>query len=108
MAARDLCFTSARALSGMIGRREVSPVEVMAAVLERAQRLQPILNIFAELHADRAMEAARAAEAAVMRGEDLGPLHGVPITIKDNVAIGGVPMRNGSLSSADFVPERDA
>jgi aspartyl-tRNA(Asn)/glutamyl-tRNA(Gln) amidotransferase subunit A len=43
-----------------------------------------------------------------MRGEDLGPLHGVPITIKDNVAIGGVPMRNGSLSSVDFVPERDA
>jgi aspartyl-tRNA(Asn)/glutamyl-tRNA(Gln) amidotransferase subunit A len=108
MADRDLCFTSATRLAGMIARREVSPVEVMAAVLERAQRLQPILNIFAELHADRAMEAARAAEAAVMRGEDLGPLHGVPITIKDNVAIGGVPMRNGSLSSVDFVPERDA
>jgi aspartyl-tRNA(Asn)/glutamyl-tRNA(Gln) amidotransferase subunit A len=108
MADRDLCFTSATRLAGMIALREVSPVEVMAAVLERAQRLQPILNIFAELHADRAMEAARAAEAAVMRGEDLGPLHGVPITIKDNVAIGGVPMRNGSLSAVDFVPERDA
>jgi aspartyl-tRNA(Asn)/glutamyl-tRNA(Gln) amidotransferase subunit A len=43
-----------------------------------------------------------------MRGDALGPLHGVPITIKDNVAIGGVPMRNGSLSSVDFVPEHDA
>jgi aspartyl-tRNA(Asn)/glutamyl-tRNA(Gln) amidotransferase subunit A len=108
MADHDLCFTSATRLAGMIARREVSPVEVTSAVLERAQRLQPILNIFAELHADRAMEAARAAEATVMRDEDLGPLHGVPITIKDNVAIGGVPMRNGSLSSVDFVPANDA
>jgi aspartyl-tRNA(Asn)/glutamyl-tRNA(Gln) amidotransferase subunit A len=108
MADRDLCFTSATQLASMIARRELSPVELMTAVLGRAQRLQPILNIFAELHGDRAMEAARAAEAAVMRGEDLGPLHGVPITIKDNVAIGGVPMRNGSLSSVDFVPVHDA
>jgi aspartyl-tRNA(Asn)/glutamyl-tRNA(Gln) amidotransferase subunit A len=108
MADRDLCFTSATRLAGMISRREVSPVEAMTAVLARAQRLQPVLNVFAELHEDRAMQAARVAEAAVMRGDDLGPLHGVPITIKDNVAIGGVPMRNGSLASVDFVPERDA
>jgi aspartyl-tRNA(Asn)/glutamyl-tRNA(Gln) amidotransferase subunit A len=108
MADGDLCFTSATRLAGMIARREVSPVEVVAAVLERAERLQPVLNIFAMLQAERAIDAARAAEAAVMRGDALGPLHGVPITIKDNVAIGGVPMRNGSLSSVDFVPEHDA
>lgn len=92
----------------MISRREVSPVEVLAAVLERAERLQPILNIFAMLRAEQAMDSARAAEAAVTRGDVLGPLHGVPITIKDNVAIGGLPMRNGSLSSVDFVPAHDA
>jgi aspartyl-tRNA(Asn)/glutamyl-tRNA(Gln) amidotransferase subunit A len=104
----DLCFTSATQLAGLISRREVSPVEIVQAVLARAERLQPVLNIFAMLRAEQAMDAARAAEAAVMRGDALGALHGVPITIKDNVAIGGVPMRNGSLTSVDLVPERDA
>lgn len=108
MADGDLCFTSATRLARMISRREVSPVEVMTAVLARAERLQPVLNIFAMLRAEQAIDGARAAEAAVMRGDALGPLHGVPITIKDNVAIGGVPMRNGSLASLDLVPERDA
>jgi aspartyl-tRNA(Asn)/glutamyl-tRNA(Gln) amidotransferase subunit A len=108
MADGELCFTSATRLAAMISRREVSPVEVVTAVLARAERLQPILNIFAMLRAEQAMDSARAAEAAVMGGGALGPLHGVPITIKDNVAIGGVPMRNGSLSSLDFVPDLDA
>jgi aspartyl-tRNA(Asn)/glutamyl-tRNA(Gln) amidotransferase subunit A len=108
MADGELCFTSATRLAAMISHREVSPVEVMTAVLERAERLQPILNIFAMLRAEQAMDSARAAEAAVMGDGPLGALHGVPITIKDNVAIGGVPMRNGSLSSLDFVPDRDA
>jgi aspartyl-tRNA(Asn)/glutamyl-tRNA(Gln) amidotransferase subunit A len=108
MADDDLCFTSATRLAAMIARREISPVEVVGAVLARAQRLQPVLNIFAMLRAEPAMQAARAAEASVMRNDVLGPLHGVPITIKDNVAIGGVPMRNGSLAAADFVPAHDA
>jgi aspartyl-tRNA(Asn)/glutamyl-tRNA(Gln) amidotransferase subunit A len=108
MADSDLCFTSATRLAAMISRREVSPVEIVTAVLERAETLQPVLNIFAMLWAERAIDAARAAETAVMRGDPLGPLHGVPITIKDNVAIGGVPMRNGSLASLDLVPDRDA
>ncbi|WP_158813459.1 amidase [Methylocapsa sp. S129] len=104
----ELCFISATRLAGMIARREVSPVEIMNAALARAERLQPVLNVFAALWADEALDLARAAEAAAMRGDPLGPLHGVPITIKDNVAIGGKPMRNGSLSSLDFVPAQDA
>jgi aspartyl-tRNA(Asn)/glutamyl-tRNA(Gln) amidotransferase subunit A len=108
MADSELCFTSATRLAAMIARREVSPVEVMTAVLERAETLQPVLNIFAMLGAERASDSARAAETAVMRGDALGPLHGVPISIKDNVAIAGVPMRNGSLASLDLVPDRDA
>lgn len=108
MADDELCFTSATRLASMIARREVSPVEVVTAVLQRAERLQPLLNSFAMLRAEQAIESARAAEAAVMRGDVAGPLHGVPITIKDNIAIAGVPMRNGSLSSLDLVPERDA
>jgi aspartyl-tRNA(Asn)/glutamyl-tRNA(Gln) amidotransferase subunit A len=108
MADDDICFIPATQLAGMIARREVSPVEVVTAVLARAERLQPVLNIFAMLRAEQAIDLARQAEAAVMRGDTLGALHGVPITIKDNVAIGGVPMRNGSLASVDFVPAQDA
>ncbi|WP_315836249.1 amidase [Bradyrhizobium prioriisuperbiae] len=108
MADDELCFIPATRLAGMISLREVSPVEVTTAVLARAERLQPVLNIFAMLLADEALDLARASEAAVMRGDALGPLHGVPITIKDNVAIGGLPMRNGSLASVDLVPDHDA
>jgi aspartyl-tRNA(Asn)/glutamyl-tRNA(Gln) amidotransferase subunit A len=108
MADDQLCFISATELARMISQRKVSPVDAVTAVLARAERLQPVLNIFAMLLAERAIDSARAAEAAVMHGDTLGPLHGVPITIKDNVAIGGVPMRNGSLSSLDLVPDQDA
>jgi aspartyl-tRNA(Asn)/glutamyl-tRNA(Gln) amidotransferase subunit A len=104
----ELCFSSAARLAGMIARREVSPVEVVDAVLERAERLQPVLNMFAVITADAARTAARTAEAQVMRAEALGPLHGVPITIKDNLPVGGLPMRNGSAAFADFVPSQDA
>ena len=108
MADDELCFIPATRLAGMIAHREISPVDIVTAVLARAERLQPSLNIFAMLRAEQAVDLARAAEAAVMRGDTLGPLHGVPITIKDNVAIGGLPMRNGSLASVDLVPDQDA
>jgi aspartyl-tRNA(Asn)/glutamyl-tRNA(Gln) amidotransferase subunit A len=67
-----------------------------------------VLNLFCLLTADQARAEAAAAEAAVMRGEALGPLHGVPITIKDNVPVKGLPMRNGSVALADFVAPADA
>lgn len=108
-ASRDeVCFSSATRIAAMIARREVSPVEVIDAVLERAERLQPALNMFALITADAARAAARTAEARVMRGDVLGPLHGVPITVKDNVPVEGLPMRNGSAAFADFVSSQDA
>jgi len=104
----DLCFMSATRLADMIARRQLSPVEVVDAVLARAERLQPVLNMFALPQADAARAAAKVAEAAVMRGDTLGPLHGVPITIKDNVPMQGLPMRNGSVAFADAVAPQDA
>ncbi len=83
-------------------------MDVTDAVIARAARLDPVLNIFAQDMFDTARQQARAAEAAVMSGAPLGRLHGVPITIKDNVPIGGLPMANGSWASADFVPAADA
>jgi aspartyl-tRNA(Asn)/glutamyl-tRNA(Gln) amidotransferase subunit A len=108
MAADDLCFTPAAALARMIATRQVSPVAVTEAVLARAAQVEPALNIFALPMAETARADARTAEAAVMRGDVLGPLHGVPITIKDNVPIAGLPLANGSAALADFIPPTDA
>ena len=108
MDANDLCFTPAEALARLIATREVSPVAVTEAVLARAATLEPALNIFALRMFDQAREDARVAEAAVMRGDTLGPLHGVPITIKDNVPIAGLPLAQGSVCFADVVPPADA
>ena len=78
------------------------------AVLARAEAVNPALNIFARTMAESARADALAAEAAVMRGETLGPLHGVPITIKDNVAMAGLPLANGSVAFLDAVQPADA
>ena len=104
----DLCFTQAATLARLIATRQVSSVAVTEAVLARAEQVGPALNIFALPMADAARTRARAAEAAVMRGDTLGPLHGVPITIKDNVPIAGLPLANGSAAFADLVPAADA
>ena len=79
----DLAYTSAAELAGLIRGRAVSPVEVVRTTFDRIERSQPVLNAFITIAADAAMDAARAAEAAVMRGVELGPLHGVPVAVKD-------------------------
>ncbi|MEA2771606.1 MAG: aspartyl-tRNA(Asn)/glutamyl-tRNA(Gln) amidotransferase subunit [Acetobacteraceae bacterium] len=108
MSNEDLCRLSATEAARLIAGRKLSPVELTDAVLERAERLQPTLNLFALLTADDARRDARAAEAAVMGGGLLGPLHGVPITVKDNLALAGKPLRQGSLMTEGVVPANDA
>ena len=92
----ELCFRSATELAALIRERDVSPVEVTEAVLARADALQDTLNLFTTVLHEPAMEAARAAETAVMRGATLGPLHGVPLTVKDMVATRGIRTMMGS------------
>jgi len=100
----DLATFSAVEQAGLIRRRKASPVEVARAVLDRIAAWEPRLNAFAALDAERAMDAARAAEAAAMGEGPLGPLHGVPVTVKDITAVAGFPTRRGSrLSSPDPV-----
>ena len=86
---QKLAYTSAADLAGMIARREVSPVEVVDVVLGRIEQTQPTINAFITICGDEARAAAKAAEAAVMRGDKghspLGPLHGVPFAVKDLV-----------------------
>ena len=95
MSQEELCFTPATELAARIRKRALSPVEIMEAVLARAQRLNPVLNAICTPTYDSAMAAARRAEAEAMRGADLGLLHGLPVTIKDLAFTRGVRTRCG-------------
>ena len=99
MDSQDLCFLPAVQAAQQIRDKTLSPVELMRAVLDRIETLEPQLNAFSYLAADQAMAGAEAAEAAVMAGEALGPLHGVPVTIKDLASVKDMPMESGSLSA---------
>jgi Asp-tRNA(Asn)/Glu-tRNA(Gln) amidotransferase A subunit family amidase len=88
--------------------RKVSPVELVDATLARIGKLEPKLTAFMNLDAAAAREQARAAEDAVARGAELGPLHGVPMTIKCNIDVAGLPCPAGSPLRADYVPTEDA
>ena len=104
----DLCFLSAVELCARIGRKDVSPVEIIESVLARAERLQSELNCFITLCADEAMRAAREAEQKLMRGEPVGLLHGVPLTVKDIVNTKGVRTTFGAVPYKNNVPDHDA
>lgn len=104
----DLCRLSATDAARLIASQMLSPVDLVEAVLAQAERLDPVLRVFALPMADAARRAAHEAQATVRAGSALGPLHGVPITIKDNVAIGGLPMRQGSAAAPIVVPAADA
>ena len=106
--ADGLAFQPAHRLTELIRRKEVSPVELTELALSRIERLNPKLNAFITVTPDLAMDAAREAEEAVMRGDALGPLHGIPTSIKDLEGVKGVRLTNGSLLHRDDVAESDA
>jgi len=91
----------------LIRGRAVSPVEAVEAYLRRIEGLNPALNAVVTLAPD-ALERAREAEAAVLRGEASGGLHGVPLTVKDTVEVRGLRTTFGSRVRAEYVPEEDA
>lgn len=103
----DIFYFDATKLAELIRIRAVSPVEVVQAHLDRIEALNPKLNAIVAL-ADDALEAARAAEAAVLAGKELGPLHGVPITAKDSIDTAGVLTQRGSPVFKGRIPETDA
>ena len=106
---RLLFYMPATDLAAAIRTKQVSPVQVVNAVLARIEQLNPQLNAFCLVSADAAREAAQAAEQALMRGDTLGPLHGVPVSIKEFLVItkGVRTMRGSKLYSHD-VPAEDA
>ncbi len=103
----ELVELSLTTIAGMIQRREVSPVEVAEAHLGRIARLNPALNAIVTIAPD-VIERARAAEAALLRRDEVGSLHGVPVTVKDTIDTAGLRTTSGSKIRMDYVPETDA
>ena len=108
MSSIELGFTPATELARLIRTKALSPVEATRAVLERIERVNPVVNAFCTLTADAALAAAREAERAVTSGAPLGPLHGVPYSIKDLNFTKGVPTMGGSFIFQHRVPDADA
>ena len=108
MQSSDFDAMTAMELRGLIARREVSPVEVTRRALDKAEATQGSLNAFFILMPDKALAAAKAAEDAVMRGDALPPLHGVPFSAKDLIAVGGERFAFGSRCMADNIAAADA
>ena len=95
-------------LAPKIRNKEISPVELTEAALTEADRLQPKLNSFITLLHEHAMDQARESETALSRGDYRGPLHGIPIGLKDNLATAGITTTVGSKVLANHVPDEDA
>jgi aspartyl-tRNA(Asn)/glutamyl-tRNA(Gln) amidotransferase subunit A len=104
----ELTRLPASELRQQIAGKQLSPVELMKAVLARAEKLQPVLNCFITLIPEQAMAAAKQAENDVMQGKPLGLLHGIPYAAKDLVNTAGVRTTFGSLLHENNVPKEDA
>lgn len=103
----ELYFLSAVELGGLIESKQVSPVEVVQAHLERIEATEATLNSFITRPGEEALEAARRAEAEIAAGDYRGVLHGVPVGLKDLYYVKGMPNTAGSRIFDDFVPDHD-
>src|SRR5918994_729023 len=108
MADLNLLYTSAAELAGRIRRKELSPVELVDAVLARIEATQPTINAFITVTAETARSDAKVAEQAVMADRPLGALHGIPFSVKDLTPTAGVRTTMGSAIFRDQVPAEDA
>ena len=108
MDSSSYAFMDATELAGLIREKKASPVEAIDSYLERIEALDSQLNAFLTVCGDEARQAAKEAEAAVMRGDDLPPLHGVPVAVKDLESTKGIRTTMGSLVYENNVPEEDS
>ena len=104
----DMPFLSATELSRLIERKEVSPVEATEAYLERIDDLDFKFNSYLTVCRKDALQAAREAEQAIAQGNYLGPMHGIPVAVKDQLWSKGIRSTGGSRFLADFIPDEDA
>jgi amidase len=104
----ELCRSTATQLADLIRRGRTSSLEVVNAFLARIEQVNPRLNAIVRLDADGARDSAAAADRAMARGQIAGPLHGVPMTIKDSFDTAGMISTGGTTGRKGFVPDRDA
>src|SRR5919206_3891189 len=104
----ELTFLSAVEMAARIRCKELSPVELLEAHLTRIEKLNPKLNAFIQVDTERAKDHARAAEVAVSKRWPLGPLHGVPISIKSSIAVDGLSHETGTRLRAGCIASEDA
>jgi amidase len=104
----DICFTSATTLAAQIAARERSAIEVMEAHLAQIAQVNPHINALVFSASEQALAQARAADAAIVRGGPLGPLHGVPFTVKDWIDAVGLPCTGGDPQFRERIPTADA
>src|SRR6201987_316833 len=104
----DLTFLSADAMAEQIRKKNISPLDLADAHLTKIERLNPQLNAFVHLDMDRVRSEARNAEAAVMSWKKLGPLHGIPISVKSSVDVAGLRCEAGTRLRAGYVATEDA
>ena len=105
---QDIPFLSATELSKLIESKEVSPVEATEAYLDRIEQLDGKLNSYVTVLREEALQSAQEAERAITGGRYLGPLHGVPVAVKDQCYTKGIRTTAGSTILQDFVPDEDA
>ena len=104
----EICYLTAREIWHQISKHEISATEVMQAHLSQIERVNPTVNAIITLQPDRAMEDAKAADEAIARGDDIGPLHGLPIAVKDLTLTKGIRTTFGSPIFKDNIPDQDA
>jgi amidase len=104
----DLTFLSATCMAEQVRKKKISPVELVEAHLSQIERLNPRLNAFVHVDAERARQTAHDAEEAVVQKKNLGPLHGVPISIKSSISVAGLRCESGTRLRAGFVAAQDA
>src|SRR6202035_5907103 len=104
----SIYFAGIAEVVGKIRRKEISPSEIIDAHLERIEKLQPKLNAFVHIDAEGARRQALAAEAGVLRGDEVGALHGVVLSIKSCIDVAGWPCPAGSRLRTDYVACEDA
>jgi amidase len=107
MANQELCFLTAAKLAHRIRVKELSAIEVMEAHLAQIERVNPKVNAIVTFLPEQALEQAKAADEALAHGQDVGPLHGLPVAHKDLIPTQGIRTTFGSLAFKDFVPEED-
>ena len=104
----EICRMSVAEMADAVKAKRLSPVEILDAVLHRIEELNPKVNAYCTLTAENSRKQAIEAEAAVMRGEELGPLHGVPVSIKDLIFTKDIRTTGGSKIYENFIPQQDA